>query len=78
MAEIRTLETRPMAVQKDVIELAEDLLARAKAGEIVELAATMVLPDGAVGTAWAGGGDYHRMLGGIETLRFRMMMENYE
>lgn len=46
--------TEPEAPDEEVIKILEEMLERAKTGEISAIALAYVLPQHAVGTAWAG------------------------
>ena len=53
MAELRVLETRPDAARRGVVELLEETLARAVAGEIQSVAIAFVEPSGTVKRSWS-------------------------
>lgn len=58
MAEITIFRTKEQqdkeAVQQDVVDTLENLLARAKNGDLIGLAYVTINPDGNTGTGWDG------------------------
>jgi hypothetical protein len=58
-------------IEPEFIAMLEDLVARAKSGELVAMGYVTQSRDGAVGTGWAGTGDHIRMVGGIAVLEHR-------
>lgn len=63
----------------EVIECLEELLARAKAGEVRAVALAYVLPEGITGTAWnSGAASRHELTSAIAQLEFRHMAQVME
>lgn len=60
-------------IQQGVIDMLEDLLARAKQGEIDEIIVGISLRDGTLEDKWSGSMDRRAMLGWIEVLKYRFM-----
>lgn len=69
------LKTRPAVVVASVIERLEEVLERARAGEISAVAIATVYSDGGAGCSWSETDNYWTMLGSISRLQHRMNAE---
>lgn len=62
-ANVHLLETRPLEVQRSVIETLEDALKKAKDGTIVAVAIATVYADGKFARDWSKGNQRAALLG---------------
>jgi hypothetical protein len=62
------------ALNKSAIELVEGLLARARSGELIDVAFVEVCANNAVQTAWSRGGNYFKLSSGSLSLACRLGM----
>ncbi len=60
------------------VEMATDLLRRAKAGEVVGFAIVFGAPGDQVGTSWGGSIDFRRLIYGMRRLEYRMLRRDQE
>ena len=63
----------PEAMDANLVAMLEELLERAKAGNLQSVAVALVRADGNVGTRWAGGSDTIAMAAAIGRLHFDFM-----
>lgn len=70
---VEALPTPP--VDESLILTLEDLLAQARAGDLVAIVVATEHTGRCIGTAFAGDLDLYRMLGAIESLKLRIIRE---
>jgi hypothetical protein len=65
---------------QDIIQLLEDVIRRAKSGDIFAVGIVSLHQDQSVGTAWSIGAEeqMHKFIGGIESLKYRAIKELME
>jgi hypothetical protein len=62
-----------VTANKQTIEILEELLEAARKGEIIEIAAIALRPDGKIWTKWSTMEDRYKMAGAIELLKLKAM-----
>lgn len=77
MAEVRVLQTVMDKEKLDAIEVLEDVLAEAKAGNVQSVAIAIVAPDSTLGTAWSSGGA-GLMLGAMRYLESELIKDGID
>lgn len=70
MTELAIIESE--AISPDLVPLLEDLLERARAGEISSVAAAYVYRDGSIGKSWSTPPCFGTLLGAVSRLAHRM------
>lgn len=68
---LQVVSLRP-SVKPEVVEMAERILRRAEAGEIVDLSWCAANPDGSVSTGFTSTEDSHRRLAAVSRLLHRL------
>lgn len=76
MAELTVLEPEP--VGEGIVETLEEVLERAKAGEVSSVAIAYVLRDGAVCSTWSAPPCFGTLLGAVHRLAHRMNLTKDE
>lgn len=64
-------------VNEDAKMMAERLLADVLSGEISVVAICTVNRDGSIATCWSDGGDYYRLVGSLDVLKYRMIAKTF-
>lgn len=74
-SEIRTLRVVPRAAtaNKYAIEALENMLARAREGEVIGVAVAAVLADGSTATCYEKGENIATLLGSVQRLNVRLL-----
>lgn len=71
------LKTRPKVVVESVIERLEEVLEKARAGEIQQIAIATVQLDGGVGSSWSEIENFGQIMGSVAGLQYRMNVKMY-
>ena len=58
---------------QEALGLLENILARVRSGEIVNVAIVLIRGDGAINTAWSGGSSRWRLMAGCDFLKRDLM-----
>lgn len=69
------VDLTPPQWHRDVVEVLEDFLQRAKRGEVRDVAVVAVTRTGGVSTAFAGGGQRFQLIAGAHLLLSRLVSE---
>lgn len=70
MTEVRVLDAAPP--NPGVVEALEDILARAKAGDLSSVAIAVVYRDGSTGDAWSEPASIGTLIGAVTILQHRL------
>lgn len=75
-ASVHVLETRPLEVQRSVIETLEDALKLAREGKIIAVAIAEVHEDKAIGRAWSKCDVLPELIGAATTLMWALARQS--
>ncbi len=75
MGNLVELRSRPMQINHESVEMLEETLAKAKAGEISEVAIAALLADGSCETQSTASDHFQQMIGAVGILHHRMIDE---
>lgn len=73
MADIRVVQTRPVEVNRDIVEVLEKALERAKVGELKALAVVTVNQDGTTSRSWSTNDCSSTLVGGLQITTQRLI-----
>lgn len=72
MTNVVELKTRPAEINESVVARIEEILAKAKQGEITAVAIAGVDLDGSISCSWSETDDFGRLLGSVARLLHRI------
>lgn len=80
MSNIREVEFAKPKQNDDIVQMLEEWLDRARAGDVQVMALVGVKPDATISTEWRGltGGGLHELISGISVLNYRVLSTNIE
>jgi hypothetical protein len=75
-----TITQKDVSLYQDIVQLLEDVIDRAKRGDVFAVGIVCLHADQSVGTAWSIGAEeqIHKFIGGIESLKCRAVRKLLE